>query len=278
ALLPTPALASHLPRDPVQAVELMRRQNPRLGSMHATARSIGKELEGQRAGQLPKINLEVDGDSKNFAALNRHKNEADARALITMRYKFMDGGLGRAAIDQLHNRQEAQQHLLRNEEEQTVADIRQAYRAVDSARRKERLVGEGVGTSRKVKELYLEQFKAGRRTVFELLDAQMSSFTVRRTEIESRHESQRATFEILRHTGRLAEALSKASPGERMTQRPVARSASAPRAAPPRARASVAPTATGAQPMSYPVSPARMPKRIDEAKLSAAASPAGTQK
>jgi outer membrane protein TolC len=269
ALGAVPMLASRLPRDPAQAIDMMRRQNPRLGSMHATALSIGKELEGQRAGQLPKINLEVDGDSKNFAALNRHKNEADARALVTLRYRFMDGGLGRATLDQLHNRQEAQQHLLRNEEEQTAADIRQAYRAVDSARRKEKLVAEGVGTSRKVLELYLEQFKAGRRTVFELLDAQMSGFTVRRSEIESRHEAQRATFEILRHTGRLAEALSQASPGERTAARPM-RSAAPAAAVRPQPKPSIEPSA-GEGPVSYPVSPSRRPRRIDEAKLAAAA-------
>lgn len=266
---PVPILASQLPRDPAQAIDMMRRQNPRLGSLHATALSIGKELDGQRAGQLPKIHLEVDGDSKNFAALNRHKNEADARALVTLRYRFMDGGLGRATLDQLHNRQEAQQHLLRNEEEQTAADIRQAYRAMDSARRKEKLVAEGVGTSRKVLDLYLEQFKAGRRTVFELLDAQMSGFTVRRSEIESRHEAHRATFEILRHTGRLAEALSQASPGDRAAARPK-RSASPAAAVRSRPKPSIEPSVDD-RPISYPVSPSRMPRRIDAAKLTAAA-------
>jgi outer membrane protein, adhesin transport system len=124
-----------------------------------------------------------------------------------MRYRFMDGGLANATVDQLNHRRDANLFNLRNEEEQATSDIRQAYRAIDSAGRKGRLLNEGVNTSKKVQELYLEQFKAGRRTVFELLDAQMSSFNARKSEIDSRFEGQRAVFEILRQTGRLAEAL-----------------------------------------------------------------------
>jgi outer membrane protein, adhesin transport system len=128
-----------------------------------------------------------------------------------MRYRFMDGGLAEASVEQLHHRRDGNLQQLRNENEQISADLRQAYRALSSARLKGRLVAEGVVTSAKVQELYLEQFKAGRRTVFELLDSEMSSFTARRSAIESRYDGERAVFEILRNSGRLAEALSQAS-------------------------------------------------------------------
>jgi outer membrane protein, adhesin transport system len=206
-LTQAPSLAGRLPRQMDEAVGVMKRNNPRLGAMTATARSIEREMDFQRLSQLPKFQLEADGDTKNYAALNRNRNEGEAKAMLTMRYKFMDGGLGRSTIEQLHQRREASLYMMQNEDEQTSADIRQAYRAIDSSRRKGRLVAEGVATSRKVQELYLEQFKAGRRTVFELLDSQMSSFTSRRSYIESRFEGERATFEVLRNIGQLAEAL-----------------------------------------------------------------------
>ncbi len=212
-LTQAPLLNARLPRQMDEAVSIMKRNNPRLGAMTATARSIEREMDFQRLSQLPKFQLEADGDTKNYAALNRNRNEGEAKAMLTMRYKFMDGGLGRSTIEQLHHRREASLYTLQNEDEQTSADIRQAYRAIDSARRKGRLVAEGVATSRKVQELYLEQFKAGRRTVFELLDAQMSSFTSRRSFIESRFEGERATFEVLRNIGQLAEALTGTAGG-----------------------------------------------------------------
>jgi outer membrane protein, adhesin transport system len=212
-LAQAPSLASRLPRQMDEAVSVMKRNNPRIGAMTATARSIEREMDFQRLSQLPKFQLEADGESKNFAALNRNRNEGEAKAMLTMRYKFMDGGLGRSTIEQLHHRREASLYMMQNEDEQTSADIRQAYRAIDSSRRKGRLVAEGVATSRKVQDLYLEQFKAGRRTVFELLDAQMSSFTSRRSFVESRYEGERATFEVLRNIGQLAESLTGTAGG-----------------------------------------------------------------
>ncbi len=275
SLASAPVLNGRLPRSAAEAIGLMKRNNPRLGSMNATVLSIQKEQEFQRLSQMPKVQLEVDSDSKNYAALNRHKNESEARALITMRYRFMDGGLGNATLDQLSHRRDSNLHMLQNEEEQTSADIRQAYRAVDSALRKERLVGEGVTTSAKVMELYLEQFKAGRRTVFELLDSQMSSFTVRRSQIESRYEGQRATFEILRHSGRLAEAMMQATGAGPSSPRLRPQSAdlyTASLSKQPKGSTAeaVRKEKTGEKadrPASYPVSPARLPKRIDESKL-----------
>jgi outer membrane protein, adhesin transport system len=283
ALNPTPSLAHHLPGSPDAAIAMMKRNNPRLAAMGATARSIEREVDFQRASALPKIQFETDSDTKNYAALNRHKNETEARALVTMRYKFMDGGLSNATVEQLHHRRDGNMHQLRNEDEQTSADIRQAYRAVDSARRKGRLVSEGVTTAAKVQELYLEQFKAGRRTVFELLDSQMSSFTVRRSAIESRFEAERAIFDILRHSGKLAEAMAQAPlkgqplftgsvSGASGRDKPAGREARAAKSVQMAKGSKVEPP--DANPMTYPVSPARMPKRLPESAL--AAPPAAT--
>jgi outer membrane protein TolC len=263
-LASAPLLNRSLPGSPEQAVIAMRRNNPRLASMSMTTQSIDKEIEFQRNNQLPRVQLEADGDTKNYGAVNRHKNEVEGRALVTVRYKFMDGGLAQGTQEQLTHRRDANVYMQQNEDEQTSSDIRQAYRSIDSARRKQRLVSEGISTSARVQELYLEQFKAGRRTVFELLDSQMSSFTVRRSEIESRYEGQRATYEILRNTGRLAEALSRAP----------ATGPAAPRfrnahlttgSIRPRGNSvATAAMATGQQPSSYPVSTSRMPRRIAE--------------
>ncbi len=275
ALQPTPYLAHHLPATPDAAIAMMKRNNPRLAAMGATARSVEREVDFQRASALPKIQFETDSDTKNYAALNRHKNETEARALVTMRYRFMDGGLSNATIEQLNHRRDGNLQQLRNEDEQTSADIRQAYRAVDSARRKGRLVQEGVATAAKVQELYLEQFKAGRRTVFELLDSQMSSFTVRRSAIESRFEAERAIFEILRNSGKLAEAMAQAPlKGQALFTGSVRggsahSKATGGEATAPKSRKVATTQPSDANPLTYPVSPARMPKRLPEAALNA---------
>lgn len=127
--------------------------------------------------------------------------------MLAMRYRFMDGGLSSATREQTLARIEGGEFSLLNEREQLEQNIRQAYRSIDSSRSKLRLVQSGVSSARKVRELYLEQFKGGKRTVFELLDSQMSLFTVRRNQIESQFESRRAAYEIFRATGTLTQIL-----------------------------------------------------------------------
>ncbi len=208
-LVSPPDVRRSLPGSPALAISQMLANNPRLASLQSTAQSSRKELESQRAGILPKINLELESESKNFRNGPDGRSQGEARAMLSMRYRLMDGGLSEATQQQILARIEGGEASYLNEREQLEADIRQAYRAIDSAGRKLKLVSEGVGSASKVRELYLEQFKGGKRTVFELLDSQMSYFTIRRNQIENQFEGQRATFDILRATGSLTIVLSR---------------------------------------------------------------------
>jgi TolC family type I secretion outer membrane protein len=206
-LLPTPQLRSRVPRDPGAAIAAMLAANPRLAALQNTTRASQKELESQQQSTLPRLNLEVESESKNYRNGPTGRTQAEARAMLALRYKIMDGGLSAATQSQIQARIEGSELLYVNEREQIEQDIRQAYRSIDSAGRKLKLVSDGVESARRVRELYLEQFKGGKRTVFELLDSQMSFFTIRRSQIESQYEGERAVFEILRATGTLTATL-----------------------------------------------------------------------
>lgn len=210
-LVAPPDVRRALPGSPGNAITLMLANNPRLAAIQTTAQSSRKELESQRAGILPKFNVELESESKNFRNGPSGRSQGEARAMLSMRYRLMDGGLSEATQQQILARIEGGDSSYLNEREQLEADIRQAYRAIDSSGRKLKLVSDGVNSASKVRELYLEQFKGGKRTVFELLDSQMSFFTIRRNQIENQFEGQRAMFDILRATGSLTAVLSRKS-------------------------------------------------------------------
>ncbi len=210
-LAAVPEYTSALPKSPDAAIARVLAKNPRLGALQATRQSTQKELEAQEASILPKINLEVDGETKNYRNDKVGRTQPEGRAMVAMRYRVLDGGLSSATRSQIHARIEGADATYMTEREQLEADIRQAYRAIESSGRKLKLVSQGVESSRKVKELYLEQFKGGKRTIFELLDGQMSFYTIRRSQIESQYEGKRAAFDILRATGDLTVALSRRS-------------------------------------------------------------------
>ena len=52
----------------------------------------------------------------------------------------------------------------------------------------------------------LTEFKAGKRTVFEVLDSRMVVFTMQKNAVNGRYEQMRAGYGILRNMGRLVEA------------------------------------------------------------------------
>jgi outer membrane protein, adhesin transport system len=210
-LADVPDYAKAIPGSADAAITRVLAKNPRLGALQASRQSTQKELEFQTASAYPKINLEVESETKNYRNDKTGRTQPESRAMLAMRYRLMDGGLSSATKDQLHARLEGADFSYLNEREQLEADIRQAYRAIDSAGRKLRLVSQGVESSRKVKELYLEQFKGGKRTIFELLDGQMSFYTIRRSQIEGQFEGKRAMFDILRATGDLTVTLSRRS-------------------------------------------------------------------
>jgi outer membrane protein TolC len=200
-----------IPGRPDQAITTVLAKNPKLASLRATAQSIESELEAQRASNKPKFMFELDSESKNFRSGKGGRTQIEGRAMLAMRFKLLDGGLAEAQERQIRTRIETSELTLLNERQQLEADIRQAYRAIESAATKTRLLDEGVSAAQRAEELFLEQFKAGKRSVFELLDGQMAVYTSRRSQIESRFERQKAIIDILRYTGALANALAAKS-------------------------------------------------------------------
>jgi outer membrane protein, adhesin transport system len=201
---------SSIPKTPMAAFERVLSRNPRLGALMATRRATQRELDSYQASTMPKFNLEIDTESKNFRSAQLGRTQTEGRVMVAMRYRIMDGGLSAATQEQIGARINGAEMSFISERDQLEADIRQAYRAIESARRKMALVSSGVDAARKVRELYLEQFKGGKRTIFELLDGQMSFYTIRRTQIESQFEGRRAVFDVLRATSDLTRVLSSA--------------------------------------------------------------------
>ncbi|MCB1482648.1 MAG: TolC family protein, partial [Rhodobiaceae bacterium] len=99
------------------------------------------------------------------------------------------------------------EYRYQNEMDDQEADLRQFYRAIRSSHAKVRDLKQGLESSRKVRELYTEQFRAGERTVFELLDSQTSLFSDERDLITNRYQALRSQFRILRAVGMLSQAV-----------------------------------------------------------------------
>lgn len=180
--------------------------NPRLLSLAYNTRSLQHELDVVNGESGARIDLELEANSQNYFS-DSSRSENDVRGMVVFSYSLFDSGNAEGEQRQVESRIRQARARYTDGRDQVEADIRQAYRAIASARRKLDDLRSGLRSSREVQSLYTEQFQAGERTIFELLDAQNALFSAERDLIVSQFSELEAAYSILRSTGRLTSAL-----------------------------------------------------------------------
>lgn len=199
-LKPTPVFTPFIPKSATLALDVLPHSSVHLLSIAASIRGIDLELKSKKLGNLPQLVLQMDTTSKFHTGV-KYKNDVDARAMLMLSYKFMDGGLADAQIEQILARREQEQQRYDYDHDEAEADLRQLFNAIDAARGKAQSLAEGVDASAKARELYTEQFRGGKRTLFELLDIQTAYFTATRNQILNYFEEQRSVYAVLKTLG-----------------------------------------------------------------------------
>jgi outer membrane protein TolC len=182
--------------------------SPSLLALGETSRALGAQKDSIEASQYPRVDLVGDGLLKNYSGVDKH-SELDARAMVMVSYKLLDGGLAKAQSDRADADLERSRYQIQDQRETIELDLRRAYQTRLAADQKYSSIQAGVDAARSVKELQLEQFRNGKKSVFELIDSYMSYFTLRRQLINSQYDKLRAAYDILRTTGRLNDTLAR---------------------------------------------------------------------
>lgn len=199
-LMPTPVLTSFIPKSPSLAIGILPRSSVHLLSIDAAIRGLELELKAKRQGNMPQLVMQMDAISKFYSG-RTNKNEIEARAMLNLSYKFIDGGLSDAQLAQIAARLGQEQQRYDFDRDEAEADLRQFFNAIEAARGKSRSLAEGVDASAKARELYTEQFRGGKRTLFELLDIQTAYFSASRNQIMNFFEEQRSVYSVLKTLG-----------------------------------------------------------------------------
>lgn len=199
-LKPTPVLTQFIPKSPNVAIGMLPHSSAHLLSIDMAIRGIDLELKAKKSSLMPLLVLQLDTTSK-FHSGQAYKNEFDSRAMLNLSYKFMDGGLADAQIAQILARLDQEQQRYDFDRDEAEADLRQFFNAIDAARGKSQSLAEGVDASAKARELYTEQFRGGRRTLFELLDIQTAFFSASRNQTMNFFEEQRSVYAVLKTLG-----------------------------------------------------------------------------
>lgn len=205
--LSRPAVSlNSMPPTSEAAVDRAVQNNPRLLSLEKAIDALNRELDSQMAKFKPKVEVELEGTTKNYLD-TQARTEFDVRGMLVLSHKLYDGGERRGYAEQIQARIDENEMRYTDTRDDVEADLRQNYRSIDSSRRKLKSLREGAASSTKVRELYLEQFKAGERTIFELLDSQSAYYMAKRELINNQFDEMRSVYEILRSMGMLTETI-----------------------------------------------------------------------
>ncbi len=195
-----------IPRSVEQALAEIDERHPRLLSVAAQRRSQTNELQAMRATNMPRLGFELEATQRTMLEpVNRTEN--DLRGMFVVRHRFADGGVRRAQADQIRARMNGTDATYANERDEIESNMRQSFRAITTARSKFETLQSGERSSRQVRELYLEQFRGGKRTIFEVLDSHQALYQARRALVQNRFEELRASYGLLRTVGRVAETI-----------------------------------------------------------------------
>ena len=195
-----------VPRNEQEAENLITRQNPELLALSLISDALLLETESVKAGNKPKLELEIEGTNQTHFGVSK-KQDTSVSAMVYMRKNLYDGGAHSGQVAQLQAKYDENQMRYYDARDELIYDLRRQYRAVRAAKDKQKDLAEAVRSASEVKRLYREQFKAGKRTLFELLDSQTAYTNARRDEISNANEAMRAEYGILRATGQLLKAI-----------------------------------------------------------------------
>ena len=205
------SLMSQVPPTFDAAFATAQQFNPSLLALNATGISFQHQLAANEASRLPRVDIQGDGLVKHYVGTTAVASPGivDSRVMLMVSYKLLDGGLGAAQSDRIREDRRANDFRTLDEKESIELNLKRFYQALSANRIKENAAVQGVSTAQKAYSLYMEQFKAGKRTVFEVLDSRMVVFTMYKNSINAKYEQLRASYGILRNMGRLVESAAR---------------------------------------------------------------------
>jgi TolC family type I secretion outer membrane protein len=206
-----PAAGTALPESADVAVDLIDTRSPRLAQAVEDRRSLDKQYDSQADTALPRLGLTIASDYRQDV-LGMTGRAVDARAMLTFSYRLYNGGGATATKRRIGARLRQADYELDRRRREVEQDIRIDYASLGAAREKIATIEAEITSAERVADLYKQQFRGGRRTVFELLDAEQLLFAARAKQTANQIALRAAEYRVLQKLGGLFDLVSGGTP------------------------------------------------------------------
>jgi TolC family type I secretion outer membrane protein len=202
-----PDSSAAVPATISEAVAEIDTRSPRMAQAVQDRLSLKRQADSQTGNFFPRIGLQIQGNRREDV-LGPTGLAQDARAMVTLSYRFFNGGQDLAIRRRIDARLRQADFELERRKREVEQDLRIDFDALRAAREKIATIDAETASSQKVADLYRQQFRESRRTVFELLDSQQVLFAAKGNKIVNDTALRAAEFRVLQRLAGLFELLS----------------------------------------------------------------------
>jgi len=200
--LSIPKINNNIAELKISDIEKYFSQNPKMQALLIEKQALEHQKTALERSYLPVLSLEGAGGTKlNVGATS--PLTADARIQLALRGNIFDGGSTKAKLAQAVAKLGENEARYRKERYKVENEVYDAIRILGTARDKSKSIRSRIRASEDVVRLYTEQFKAGERGIFELLDAQQELFAAKAEQISNSYDILRAKYSAQKLTGNL---------------------------------------------------------------------------
>lgn len=209
--------ASLLPDSLMTTLEWAKQYHPQIKSAIADTHAAQEDVRANQAGYYPTLFLEGVASRGNDIGGFEGKDE-DYRVQLVVEWELFNGMRDISRSRAANWRYNESLAVKDNAEQELFEGARYAWNAYHALKQQSVFLRKSVDASTLAETGYITQFKLGRRSLLDLLNAKVEVFIARKKYLTSQYDLTGAAFRLMNATGRLGYGLRVSYPEEWQTE------------------------------------------------------------
>lgn len=204
---------SLLPTSIDEAIRWAKEAHPQLKAAQSDIKAAKEEVRASQSGYYPRVSLEGYADKGHDIGGFEGRDE-DYRLMLVLEYDLYNGGRDSSRSKSSNWRYNEALSVRDTTELDLAEGTRLSWNAYHSLIAQESLLRQSVDASTLAETAYITQYKLGKRSLLDVLNAKVEVFLARKNYLEAKYDQDQAAFRLLNSTGRLTYALRVSYPDE----------------------------------------------------------------
>lgn len=199
-------LPDSVPADVDMAATSTMNSNPKIASLIAEVDRAVQQVSQNEANYYPEFKLKASsGFTQNADAAETYTKKD--QLMVTMDWNLFNGGSDLAGINAAKSRKLASEMSLRDIRDTLMEEVASSWSQYESAREQATLYEQAVEYNRQTRDMYLQQFTVGQRSLLDVLDAENELFNTQGQLITAQTNVIISGFRLITLSGNILESL-----------------------------------------------------------------------